>query len=86
MSWWGQKSESGIVMTKLYYLYSFHDTSCCYNHIQALIPFSLQQPWKIMQIPPHALPCLSPPVPSAEPALFDKKVEETCVHVTMDDL
>lgn len=39
-----------------------------------------------MHIPPHALPCLSPPVPSAEPAPFEKNVEETCVHVTMDDL
>lgn len=33
-----------------------------------------------------ALPCLSLPVSSAELTLFEKNVEETCVHVTTDDL
>lgn len=33
-----------------------------------------------------ALPCPSPPVPSAELTLFEKNAEETCVPVTVDYL
>lgn len=33
-----------------------------------------------------ALPCLSPPMPSAELTPFEKNMEETCVHVTTDNL
>lgn len=67
MSWWGQKSESGIVMTELYYLYSFCDTSCCYNHIKPWYHSVCNNHGRLCRLllrPCHALPCLGLSFPS----------------------